>query len=73
MGNKKDKGYQIQKLRNPKDGLVCREVDNGKNARKPPPYPKKIYEYLDSHIIGQDAAKKALRKVLFQDQDYEFN
>ena len=23
------------------------------NTRKPPPYPKKIYEYLNNHIIGQ--------------------
>jgi len=42
-----------------------REVENGKETRKPPPYPKKIYEYLDSHIIGQDAAKKALSVAVY--------
>jgi len=42
-----------------------REVDNEKTTRKPPPYPKKIYDYLDSHIIGQDAAKKALSVAVY--------
>merc|ERR1712013_379318 len=32
----------------------AKEVNNDKQnaTRKPPPYPKKIYEYLNSHIIG---------------------
>jgi len=34
-------------------------------TRKPPPYPKKIYEYLDSHIIGQEKAKKALSVAVY--------
>jgi len=44
-----------------------KEVDNGKQSttRKPPPYPKKIYEYLNSHIIGQDPAKKALAVAVY--------
>ena len=43
------------------------EMKEGKatNQRKPPPYPKKIYEYLDSHIIGQDKAKKALSVAVY--------
>ena len=44
---------------------MCREVENGKTTRKPPPYPKKIYEFLDSHIIGQEAAKKALSVAVY--------
>merc|ERR1719192_2857723 len=35
------------------------------STRKPPPYPKKIYEYLDSHIIGQEKAKKALSVAVY--------
>ncbi len=32
---------------------LFQEVDSGNvHQRKPPPYPKKIYDYLDSHIIG---------------------
>lgn len=31
-----------------------------KNHRKQPPPPKKIMEYLDGHVIGQDLAKKVL-------------
>jgi len=54
---------QDQKTKAAKD---TREVDNGKiNERKPPPYPKKIYEYLNNHIIGQDAAKKALSVAVY--------
>ena len=43
------------------------EMKEGKatNQRKPPPYPKKIYEYLDSHIIGQEKAKKALSVAVY--------
>jgi len=37
----------------------------GTSTRKPPPYPKKIYEYLDSHIIGQEKAKKALSVAVY--------
>jgi len=53
---------QDQKTKQAKD---TREVENGKTTRKPPPYPKKIYEFLDSHIIGQEAAKKALSVAVY--------
>ena len=33
--------------------------------RKPPPSPKKIYEYLDKFIIGQDLAKKTLSVAVY--------
>lgn len=33
--------------------------------RKPPPPPKKIYEYLNTHIIGQDLAKKSLSVAVY--------
>ena len=44
------------------------EIEGGKagsNTRKPPPYPKKIYEYLNSHIVGQEKAKKALAVAVY--------
>lgn len=46
-----------------------KQADQGKSGqqgtRKPPPYPKKIYEYLNDHIIGQEAAKKALAVAVY--------
>ena len=32
--------------------LDTREVENEKATRKPPPYPKKIYEYLGIYYIS---------------------
>ena len=45
----------------------AKEVNNDKQntTRKPPPYPKKIYEYLNNHIIGQEPAKKALAVAVY--------
>ena len=44
-----------------------KDMESGKasSSRKPPPYPKKIYEYLNSHIIGQEKAKKALSVAVY--------
>jgi len=39
--------------------------ENKQATRKPPPYPKKIYEYLNNHIIGQEPAKKALAVAVY--------
>ena len=33
--------------------------------RKPPPPPKKIWEYLNRHVIGQDKAKKVLSVAVY--------
>ena len=33
--------------------------------RKPPPPPKKIFEYLDRHVIGQEQAKKVLSVAVY--------
>lgn len=41
------------------------ETGRGADQRKPPPYPKKIYSYLNQHIIGQDAAKKMLSVAVY--------
>ena len=41
-------------------------METGKSdQRKPPPYPKKIYDYLNQHIIGQDRAKKMLSVAVY--------
>jgi ATP-dependent Clp protease ATP-binding subunit ClpX len=54
---------QDQKNKQAKD---TREVEGDTGSqRKPPPYPKKIFEYLNNHIIGQDAAKKALSVAVY--------
>lgn len=34
-------------------------------SRKAPPPPKKIYEYLDRHVIGQEQAKKVLSVAVY--------
>lgn len=36
-----------------------------KGAKKPPPPPKKIMEYLDRHVVGQDIAKKVLSVAVY--------
>jgi len=36
-----------------------------KQKRKPPPPPKKIYEYLNRHVIGQEKAKKVLSVAVY--------
>lgn len=33
--------------------------------RRPPPPPKKIFEYLDKHVVGQDHAKKVLSVAVY--------
>lgn len=52
--------------------VVLSEVDSkktikeeAKNTRKQPPPPKKIMEYLDRHVIGQDLAKKVLSVAVY--------
>jgi len=40
------------------------EVKAG-SSRKPPPPPKKIYEYLNRHVVGQEWAKKVLSVAVY--------
>ncbi|KAF6214790.1 hypothetical protein GE061_009533 [Apolygus lucorum] len=40
------------------------EVKSG-FVRKPPPPPKKIYEYLNKHVVGQEHAKKVLAVAVY--------
>ena len=56
---------QDQKARVKEAGKEMEGKNATSNTRKPPPYPKKIYEYLDSHIIGQEKAKKALSVAVY--------
>ncbi|XP_049871924.1 ATP-dependent Clp protease ATP-binding subunit clpX-like, mitochondrial isoform X2 [Pectinophora gossypiella] len=43
--------------------------DNAENKsgfyRKPPPPPKKIFEYLNKHVVGQEYAKKVLSVAVY--------
>merc|ERR1719445_882849 len=55
---------QDQKARVKEAGKEA-EGKGSTTTRKPPPYPKKIYEYLDAHIIGQEKAKKALSVAVY--------
>jgi len=59
--------------------MVLSDLDNKRNAkdqlrddpklnnyvRKPPPPPKKIYEYLNKHVVGQEKAKKVLSVAVY--------
>ncbi|XP_055635317.1 ATP-dependent Clp protease ATP-binding subunit clpX-like, mitochondrial [Toxorhynchites rutilus septentrionalis] len=53
--------------------VVLSEVDSKKTIkdtetkgqRKPPPPPKKIMEYLDKHVVGQELAKKVLSVAVY--------
>ncbi|XP_039291626.1 ATP-dependent Clp protease ATP-binding subunit clpX-like, mitochondrial isoform X2 [Nilaparvata lugens] len=42
-----------------------REEHKGGHIRKPPPPPKKIYEYLNKHVVGQEHAKKVLAVAVY--------
>lgn len=44
-----------------------RNINNEKLniQRRPPPPPKKIFEFLDKHVIGQDYAKKVLAVAVY--------
>lgn len=46
---------------------VKKEKEEMRNGlfRKPPPPPKKIYEYLNRHVVGQDLAKKVLSVAVY--------
>lgn len=52
--------------------VVLSEVDSKKTVKeeikghhKPPPPPKKIMEYLDRHVVGQELAKKVLSVAVY--------
>jgi len=55
-----------QRVKHTKDVKQAEQgKSGGQTTRKPPPYPKKIYEYLNQHIIGQEPAKKALAVAVY--------
>lgn len=43
----------------------AREEVKGSFVRKPPPPPKKIYDYLNKHVVGQEHAKKVLSVAVY--------
>ena len=52
----------------PGSGVEAAEAGRSQNAntaRKPPPPPRKIYEFLDKYIVGQNQAKKCLSVAVY--------
>lgn len=47
------------------DADAGQRAANNAAMRKPPPPPKKIKDYLDKHIVGQEVAKKALSVAVY--------
>ncbi|GAB6019006.1 hypothetical protein CHUAL_000639 [Chamberlinius hualienensis] len=45
----------------------------GVNRQQPPPPPKKIYEFLNKHVIGQNYAKKVLSVAVYNHYKRIFN
>ncbi|XP_015606644.1 ATP-dependent Clp protease ATP-binding subunit clpX-like, mitochondrial isoform X2 [Cephus cinctus] len=55
---------EIDSKRSLKEALRPEETKQG-FYRKPPPPPKKIFEYLNKHVIGQEYAKKVLSVAVY--------
>ncbi|XP_017774806.1 PREDICTED: ATP-dependent Clp protease ATP-binding subunit clpX-like, mitochondrial isoform X2 [Nicrophorus vespilloides] len=62
--------------------VVLSEVDSKKKEgvenktgffRKPPPPPKKIFDYLNKHVVGQEHAKKVLAVAVYNHYKRIFN
>ncbi|KAF5282097.1 hypothetical protein FQR65_LT14415 [Abscondita terminalis] len=62
--------------------VVLSEVDTKKKEgveaksgffRQPPPPPKKIYDYLNKHVVGQEYAKKVLSVAVYNHYKRIFN
>ncbi|GIY01751.1 ATP-dependent Clp protease ATP-binding subunit clpX-like, mitochondrial [Caerostris extrusa] len=51
--------------RTAKEGRHQIASDRANLQRRPPPPPKKIFEYLDKHVVGQDYAKKVLSVAVY--------
>ena len=52
----------------PGSGVEAAEAGRSQNAnaaRKPPPPPRKIFEFLDKYIVGQEVAKKCLSVAVY--------
>uniref|UniRef100_A0A224X9C6 Putative atp-dependent clp protease atp-binding subunit clpx-like mitochondrial isoform x2 n=1 Tax=Panstrongylus lignarius TaxID=156445 RepID=A0A224X9C6_9HEMI len=54
---------EVDAKRNVKEQV--REEVKGGFVRKPPPPPKKIYDYLNKHVVGQEHAKKVLSVAVY--------
>ncbi|KAF7997925.1 hypothetical protein HCN44_009323 [Aphidius gifuensis] len=55
---------EIDSKKTLKESTRSDETKQGFN-RKPPPPPKKIFEYLNKHVIGQEYAKKVLSVAVY--------
>ncbi|GFR10177.1 ATP-dependent Clp protease ATP-binding subunit clpX-like, mitochondrial [Trichonephila clavata] len=59
--------------RSVKEGRHQMSGERANLQRRPPPPPKKIYEYLDKHVVGQDYAKKVLSVAVYNHYKRIFN
>ncbi|CAL1296143.1 unnamed protein product [Larinioides sclopetarius] len=59
--------------RSVKEGRHQIASDRTTVQRRPPPPPKKIFEYLDKHVVGQDYAKKVLSVAVYNHYKRIFN
>ncbi|XP_076622562.1 caseinolytic protease chaperone subunit isoform X2 [Colletes latitarsis] len=55
---------EIDSKRSFKEALRSEDTKQG-FYRKPPPPPKKIFEYLNKHVVGQEFAKKVLSVAVY--------
>ncbi|XP_023315094.1 ATP-dependent Clp protease ATP-binding subunit clpX-like, mitochondrial isoform X2 [Trichogramma pretiosum] len=55
---------EIDSKRSIKEALRPEDTKQG-FYRKPPPPPKKIFEYLNKHVVGQEYAKKVLSVAVY--------
>ncbi|XP_076387699.1 caseinolytic protease chaperone subunit isoform X2 [Megachile rotundata] len=55
---------EVDSKRSLKEALRTDDTKQG-FYRKPPPPPKKIFEYLNKHVIGQEHAKKVLSVAVY--------
>ncbi|XP_078052554.1 caseinolytic protease chaperone subunit isoform X2 [Augochlora pura] len=55
---------EIDSKKSLKEALRSDETKQG-FYRKPPPPPKKIFEYLNKHVVGQEFAKKVLSVAVY--------
>lgn len=63
---------EVDQKKSVKESQESTEIKSGQLKKAPPP-PKKIYEYLNRHVIGQEWAKKVLSVAVYNHYKRIFN